>query len=177
MIQFENEICQYLSLPSIPLKEWDGKSSFKHGVAVTRLALNEKAYAVCTFDADKDKEPRVVRAFAQSTFYGIEKIFVVPQFMNTDVETMDLDDESKIAAEKLAAEVKEMTKPQDEEEKEINAMNALPEWIFPEIENKEQAVAWLRQYNSRNRIKGRIPENADTLKMRLLNIYSQQKKK
>ena len=37
MIQKEQEVCRYLSIPNIPKKKWDGKSSFKFGVAVTEL--------------------------------------------------------------------------------------------------------------------------------------------
>ena len=46
---------------------------------------------------------------------------------------------------------------------------------FPEIQNIEQAQAYLREYNRMNRIKkGKIPTNEETIKMRLYNIYMSQ---
>ncbi len=173
MILFEKEICDYLSLPSIPIKEWDGKSSFKNGVAVTTINGGGNAYAVCTFDADKDKKVRIVKTFAQEPFYGVTSIFVVPSYMDLNVEEADLDESSKEAAKRLAEEAAELTQNKKEEQSELSS---LPEWVFPEIHNKEEAIAWMRQYNSANKIKGRVPENEDTLKMRLINIYSQLKK-
>lgn len=177
-IYFEKDICEYLSLPSIPKKKWDGKSSFTSGVAITKIACGNLAYAVCTFDADNDKEPRVIKAFSQEMFFGIEEVFVVPQYMETDVDDMDLDEESKKAAQLLAQEAKELyNNDMGEDAKKIDEMKNLPEWIFPEISNKEEARAWLTHYNSMNRVKGRVPENEETIKMRLLNIYYSQKKK
>ena len=56
--------------------------------------------------------------------------------------------------------------------------NKLPEWIFPEIQNIEQAQAYLREYNRMNGIKkGKVPTNEETIKMRLYNIYMSQKKR
>lgn len=179
MVKFEREICDYLRIPSIPKKEHDGKSSFKKGVAVVRLAVSGTGYAVCTFDAENDNEPRIIKSFASEPFYGIEKIFVVPNYMNTsekDIKEMDLDEESKKKVESLVQEAQELTK-QSEEKKEIEEMQQLPEWIFPEINNAEEARAWLQSYNGKNRIKGKIPTNEETIKMRLLNIYSQMKNK
>lgn len=175
MIQFENEVCKLLGLPSIPLKEWDGKSSFKDGVAVTNLACDYKAYAVCTFDADTDKEPRVKKTFANEPFYGIDKVFVVPSYMDLDTKKADLDEESKEAAERLANEAAEIEQ-NAAEDSTMKEMEELSEWVFPEIHNAEEAQAYLRAYNIANKIKGKVPTNAETLKMRLMNIYYSQKK-
>lgn len=171
MIHFEQEICATLSIPSIPKKEWDKKSSFKTGVAITELAQGEEAYAVCTFDAEVDESPRVIQCFAQEPFYSVSRIFVVPSYMDVDTSNADLDEESKKAAERLAKEAEELAK--EGEPDELAEMSNLPEWIFPEINSKEEAVAWLRSYNSRNRIKGKVPSNEETIKLRLMNIYSQ----
>lgn len=179
MVKFEREICDYLRIPSIPKKEWNKKDSFKKGVAIVQLSVSGYGYAVCTFDAENDNEPRIIKSFASEPFYGIEKIFVVPNYMNTsekDIKEMDLDEESKKKVESLVQEAQELTK-QSEENKEIEEMQQLPEWIFPEISNAEEARAWLQSYNSKNRIKGKIPTNEETIKMRLLNIYSQMKNK
>lgn len=179
MIKFEQEVCDYLCIPSIPKKEWNKKDSFKKGVAVVRLSVSGAAYAVCTFDNEADTEPRIVKTFASEPFYSLEKIFVVPNYMNAseqDINEMDLDEESKKRAIGLAQEAKELTTNTKENE-QYNEMAQLPEWVFPEIETLEQARAWLQNYNSRNKIRGRIPDNEETIKMRLLNIYSQNKKK
>lgn len=179
MIKFEKEVCDYLQIPSIPKKEWNEEDSFKKGVAVVRLAVSGTGYAVCTYDEDDDVEPRIIKFFANEPFYEIEKIFVVPNYMNTseqDIKEMDLDDESKKKVEQLVQEAQELTQ-QNEQDKELKEMQQLPEWVFPEIGNLEQAKAWLQNYNSRNKIRGRIPDNEETIKMRLLNIYSQMKNK
>ena len=178
MIKFEKEVCDYLRIPSIPKKEWNKQDSFKKGVAVVRLAVSGIGYAVCTYDEDFDKEPRIIKSFASEPFYGIENVFVVPNYMNTsekDISEMDLDDESKKKAEQLVQEAQELTAT-SEENKEIEEMQQLPEWIFPEITNAEEARAWLQSWNSKNKVRGKIPTNEETIKMRLLNIYSQTKK-
>ena len=177
MIQFETEICDYLSIPSIPKKKWDGKTSFKDGVAVIDNGNGLSSYAVCTFNSDKEPAPRVVKVFSQEPFSSVGDIYVVPSFMNTDVEHMGMDDESKKAAERLISEANELSATSDKEKDEIDEMKSLPEWIFPEVSNKEEAQAWLRNYNTTNKLKGRIPENEETLKLRLLNIYSKMAKK
>ena len=51
------------------------------------------------------------------------------------------------------------------------------EWVFDEIHNKEEAMAWIKSYNQRNKIRGHIPENEETIKMRLLAIRSDLNKK
>lgn len=172
MIQFEFEVCKYLNIPSIPKKEWDGKSSFKDGVAVTQLAHGYNAYAVCTFDADKDSEPYVKKSFAIEPFYNINKIYVVPSYMDTNIENADLDEDSKKAAEELAKEANELTKKA--EEKVDIPQNP---WCFDEIHNLEEARAWLANYNSKNKIKGKLPKNEESIKLRLLAIYSEMQKK
>ena len=73
MIKFEQEVCDYLCIPSIPRKEWNKKDSFKKGVAVVRLSVSGVAYAVCTFDNEADTEPRIVKTFASEPFYKTKK--------------------------------------------------------------------------------------------------------
>jgi hypothetical protein len=91
-----------------------------------------------------------------------------------DVKDMDLDEQSKKKAEQMLKEAHEL---EIEGTKEENQMENLPEWIFPEIENKEQAVAWLRNFQSRNKQKGRIPTTDENIKLRLFSIYSELQKK
>lgn len=176
MVLFESEVCRFLGIPSIPKREWDKKSSFKNGVAMVRLIDDTLACAVCTFDSELDSEPRVTKTFHSVPFTEIHSIYVVPDYMDLGTKEMDLDEESAAAAERLAQEARELSN-EKESEKELNEMSQLPEWIFDEVHNFEEAQAFLRNYNARNKIKGRIPSNAETLKMRLLNIYYSQKEK
>lgn len=177
MIQFEKEIINYLNLPNIPKRVWDGLSSFQDGVAVVSLSLGRLAYAVCTFDKESDKEPRIKKVFGIEPFTSIEKILVVPAYMDNDTTDADLDAESKKRAEQLAAEAKELENAGTVEEA-VEKANELPEWIFDEIHNREEAIAWLKQYNIANKIKkGKVPTNEETIKLRLYNIYMSQKKK
>ena len=171
MLQFEFEVCKYLNIPNVPKKEWDGKSSFKDGVAVTQLAHGYFAYAICTYDAEKDEKPYVKKSFSIEPFYNISKIFVVPSYMDTDIENADLDEESKKAAAELVKEAEELTHNEEDVKVPQNP------WCFDEIHNLEEARAWLANYNSKNKIKGKLPKNEESVKLRLLAIYSEQKKK
>lgn len=175
MVEFEKEVVTYLNIPSIPKKEWNQTDSFQCGVAVINLSLGRQAYAVCSFDKETDKEPRIKKVFGIEPFSGIEKVFVVPSYMDNDTTDVDLDSESKKRAEQLAAEARELEN-QGTVEEAIEDADKLPEWIFPEIQNIEQAQAYLREYNRINRIKkGKIPTNEETIKMRLYNIYMSNK--
>ena len=174
-IRFEKEVCQYLSLPSIPLKEWNGKTSFKDGVAITKLLLGDLAYAVCTFNADTDKEPRIKKVFAEERFSGIDKIFVVPSYMDTkDIENADLDEQSKEAAERLAQETEELVETQENEE---NVEMQENKYFFDHIHNDEEAIAFITAYNRDNNIRGAVPSKHETLVMRLGVIFNDMKKK
>lgn len=175
MVEYEKEVVAYLNLPSLPKKEWNQQDSFKDGVAVVSLSLGRLAYAVCTFDKETDKEPRIKKVFGIEPFTSIEKVFVVPSYMDNDTSDADLDAESKKRAEQLAEEAKELEN-QGTVEEAIEDANKLPEWIFDEIHNKEEATAWLKQYNIRNKIKkGKVPTNEETIKLRLYNIYMSNK--
>ena len=175
MVEFEKEVVTYLNIPSIPKKEWNQTDSFQCGVAVINLSLGRQAYAVCSFDKETDKEPRITKVFGVEPFGSIDKVFVVPAYMDNNTADADLDSESKKRAEQLAAEASELEN-QGVKEEAIENANKLPEWIFDEIHNKEEAIAWLKQYNVRNKIKkGKVPTNDETIKMRLYNIYMSNK--
>lgn len=175
MIEFEKEVIAYLNLPSIPRKEWNQIDSFQSGVAVVDMSLGRQAYAVCTFNKDEDKEPRIKKVFGIEPFTGIEKVFVVPSYMDNDTTEVDLDAESKKRAEQLAAEAQELENNGVVDEA-VQEADKLPEWIFPEIQNREQAMAYLREFNRINGIKkGKVPTNEETIKMRLYNIYMSNK--
>lgn len=175
MVEFEKEVVTYLNIPSIPKKEWNQMDSFENGVAVVNLSLGRQAYAVCSFDKETDKEPRITKVFGVEPFNGIDKVFVVPAYMDNNTTDADLDSESKKRAEQLAAEAQELEN-QGTTEEAIEKANELPEWIFDEIHNRDEAIAWLKQYNVRNKIKkGKVPTNEETIKMRLYNIYMSNK--
>ena len=176
MIQFEKEVLEYLNIPSIPKKEYDGKSSFTKGVALLSLRGEREAYAVASFDANTDKSPKITKVFGIEPFVNIKKVFVVPAYMTTEeeIKDMDLDEQSKKKVQKVLDEAREI---ENEGTKEENPMEKLPEWIFPEIENKEQALAWLKNFQSRNKQKGRIPTTEENIKLRLFSIYSELQKK
>lgn len=175
MIEFEKEVIRYLNLPSLPKRIWNGKDSFQDGVAILNLLSGQQAYAVCTFDKETDKTPRIKKVFGIEPFSDIENIFIVPSYMDNDTSEVDLDAESKKRAEQLAAEANELENEGVVDEA-IEEANKLPEWIFDEIHNMSEAQAWLKQYNRQNGIKkGKIPSNEETIKMRLYNIYMSQK--
>ena len=177
-IEFEKELLAYLNLPSIPLKEWkEGDMPFEKGVAVVEHYGERLAYAVCKFDPNNgDKQPRVVKTFGTEPFTKIVNVFVVPNYMSNieDVKDMDLDEQSKKKAEQMLKEAHEL---ETEGTKEENPMENLPEWIFSEIHSKDEAIAWLRNFQSRNKQKGRIPTTDENIKLRLFSIYSELQKK
>lgn len=178
-ILFKEEVLDKLKLPSIPLKKWNGKDSFKEGVAVITLMSGYLAYAVASFNAEEDKEPRITKVFTLEPFSGVKEIFVVPSYMDSveDVEDMDLDNESKEAALRLAEEAQELEE-EGVESDGMKEMKELPEWVFDNVHNADEATAFIKNYNSHNKIRGsRIPKDEEALKLRLLTIHEEIKKK
>ena len=174
MIQFEREIIDYLRLPSIPLKEWDGKSSFKNCVAVVFLSTGYEAYAVASFDAENDDEPRIMKVFSQEPFTQILRVYIVPQYMDVDdIKDADLDDESKKRAEELAKEAKEI----EDEGAQEEVKEPENEYWFGHIHSDEEAASYIAAYNKTNKIKGRVPKTHEGLVMRLSVIYAETNKK
>lgn len=173
MISFEKEVCSYLNIPSLPKKEWDGKSSFKNAVATIKLGGSRLAYAVASYDEAKDDAPRVVKSFMTEPFYGIDKIFVVPSYMDTDVDNMDLDEQSKKAAEDLKKEADELENQGADENIEVPEN----EYCFGHIHNDEEAIAFIEAYNRENNIKGAIPKKHESIIARLTVIYAESLKK
>lgn len=171
-IRFEKEVCDYLKLPKLPVKEWDGKTAFDKGVAIVKLAFDEKAYAVAKFNPDVDSKPNVVKVFASETFFDIEKVFIVPDYMEMNVENADLDDESKKKAEELARQAEEI------ENDGVSTKVEMPEneYSFDNIHNDEEAIAFITAYNQKNGIKGAVPKKHDTIVMRLAVIYDETQK-
>lgn len=173
MVQFKNEILSYLRLPSIPLKEWDGKSAFKNCVAIVFLSTGYEAYAVVSFDPEKDEKPRVVKVFSNEPFVCVSRVYIVPEYMNVeDVKDADLDEESKKRAEELAKEAKEI------EDEGVGEEIKEPEneYYFDHIHTDEEAAAFIKSYNKTNKLRAKIPKTHDGLVMRLSVIYSESNK-
>ena len=173
MIRFEKEVLEYLNIPSVPKKEFDGKSAFSKGVAVIETVDGQEAFAIASYNPDNgDKEPKIVKVFGIEPFRKINKIFIVPSYMNTEeeIKDMDLDEQSKKKVQQVLDEAKEI---ENEGTKYENPMDELPEWIFPEINSKQEAEAWLRNFQSRNKQKGRIPTTEENIKLRLYSIYTE----
>lgn len=175
MISFELEICDYLKIPSIPKKKWDKESAFDKGVAIIEGMTGEHMYAVCRFNPSIDEHPTITKVFSQEPFGAIKEIFLVPSYMDENVDDWDLDDDSKDAAKNLIDEVNEMTN--EKEDEGMGELKKLNEWVFDEIHNRDEAEAWLRNYNKKNRIGGKVPKNEETIKMRLMAIYSEMNNK
>lgn len=176
MVQYEKEILLHLNIPSIPKKKWDGKSSFWRGVAVIETQDGSTAYAVATFNAESDEAPRITKVFSVGAFVSYGDIFIVPNYMNDNVDTFDLpDDKSKQAAQSLIEEAKEMEmEGVDEPQTEIPEH----EYFFPFITNDEEAQAYIRNYNrERGRRKGAIPSTHESIVLKLAAIYAEQQNK
>lgn len=172
MILCENEVCKYLGIPNIPKKKWDGKSGFKNGVGIVDLMSGNKAYVSVTFNPEKDKSCRVVKVFINEQFSNVDNdaIFVVPDYMETDVENMDFDEKSKEAAQALVNEALDLENADTAASKVELPEN---EYYFPNITSDEEAIAFLTSYNKTNKIRGKIPTTHENIIMRLSVVYSE----
>lgn len=176
MVEYENEVCQYLGIPSIPKKKWDRESSFKRGVGIVDLIGGHQAYVVVTFDAEKDPDGycRIVKVFSLEQFalggFGLSEVFVVPDYMDTDVENMDLDEKSKEAAKTLVNEALDLENSDTAASKVTLPEN---EYYFDNIHDDEEAQAFIKSYNTSNRIRGKVPTTHEAIVMRLSVIYSE----
>lgn len=175
IIKHEQEVLDYLHIPSIPLKKWNGTASFKDGVAVVDLLSGSQAYAIATFDSENDANPRIKKTFSQEPFSNVGDIFVVPSYMNTieDVEKFDMDDDSKKAAETILKEAEEL---ENEGVKEETLQAPENEYCFDFIHNDAEAQAFIKSYNSKHRIKGKLPKTHDALVTRLAVIWAEEQK-
>ena len=169
MIQNEKQVCEYLKIPSIPKKKWDGKGNFHRGVAVLLHLNNDKSYGVVKFE--DSKKPAVIKTFNSNPFKEILDIFIVPSYMeDIDVETTDLDEESKERLRLLKEEVNEL-----EGGNELELFEE-PEnkYYFDHIHNDDEARAYISAYNNRNNIRAKTPRKHDEILMRLSVIWNEQ---
>ena len=169
-ILFEKEVCDYLRLPSLPAKEWDGKSEFANAVAVVTLLSGDKAYAVAKFNPEVTNEPSIVKVFSGEPFRSEgAKFFIVPYYMNVEsVDNMDLDEQSKKHAEEL---IKEAEIIENEGAEDVTSKMPENEYCYPEIENDEQAVAFIKAWNQKHGIKGGVPSKHDSITAKLLAMW------
>ena len=174
MIEYEKEVVEYLGLPSIPKKRWDGKTPFTKGVAVLKTKSGGLAYAVCVGEENNEGHVNVSvrKVFSIETFTEISDVFVVPNYMANadDVDEMDLDEASQKAAKALLAEAAEY---ENEGVDEPPTIVPLGEYYFDNITNDEEARAFIKAYNKKNKISKRVPKTHEGLIMRLSVIYSE----
>lgn len=168
-ILYKNEIVEYLNLPNIPKKPWDGKRPFKSAVGVLQTKWGGLTYAVLGF-SEKANAAYVKKVFGEEPFIAINEIYPVPDYMDIeDIENWDLDEDSKKAAKSLAQEALEKEEIEEKEEK-------YSEWYFDEIHNIDEARAWVANYRRMNKIKGNSPKTEEKLKDYLYVVYKNQKR-
>lgn len=162
------EVLLNLQIPSIPKKEWNGKSEFNKGVALVLRMSGVENYAICRFNKEMDEKPRVVKDFSVESFVKILACYPIPDYAESDLENMQFDnEESKEAMQELLEEKEEevMKGVNKDEEK-------LPEWIFPFIKNQAEAVAYLKSKKVRN---AHSLKDAEAIKAKLYVIYMDEK--
>ena len=96
--------------------------------------------------------------------------------MDTNVDGMDLDEESKENAKFIIEEAREIELGED---KNDFADTDVPdnEYYFDNIHTDEQAKAFIRAYNKKNRIKrGAMPKTHEGLIVKLSVIYNEMNK-
>jgi len=164
--RFLEDVCGLLNIPKIPKKEWDGTTPFDSGVALVKRISGNKEYAICRYDPNKNSKPAIKKDFGMEPFTDIIKIWPIPDYMDTNVDEMDLDEDSKdnmksLLEEKEEESVQTLVTVEDPLEK-------LPEWIYENIHNVQEAQAIIRQYG---KAKGKISSNEDVLKSKLYDLY------
>lgn len=168
MIKNEKQVIDFIKCP-IPKKQWDKKSSFTTGVALVKRITGEVDYAVCSFNSEIDENIKIIKDFGLVPFVEIVNVFPIPEYMEDNISDMDLDEGSKEAMEQLLQEKQDVVDKDVKKEKVVTY-----EWGYDFIQNKQEAIAFLKT----KQIKGRIPVNEDVLKAKLREMYhSQQKKK
>lgn len=162
VVKYEKNVCSALNIPSIPLKEWDGKTSFDSGVALVERITGDEEYAICSFSSEIEESVHIVKDFGHIPFSKVIKVFPVPAYMDDNIENMDLDDDSKLAIESLISQKKEIVNEGVDVPKE-----EVYEWGYPFIKDRQAAIAFLKD----KKLKGRIPTSDDVLKSKLKVMY------
>ena len=177
MIKYEQEVINLLGIPNVPKKEWDGLTSFKKGVAILEMQHGDECYAIASYDDSKETKPRVVKVFDNEPFVNIKNIFVVPEYMTTieEIEDFDVDEKSKETALNVLKEAKSAERNDDGDDEFM--MNTKNEYFFDFITNDDEAKAFIASYNTKNKIKGRVPTTHDGIITRLSVIFHDGAKK
>lgn len=170
MIRNENEVCKHLAIPSIPKKEWDGKSHFKRGVGIVEMDDGNESCVVVRF-MDDDKEPCVIKTFDTFPFVRLKSVFVIPQYMvQPDYDNMNLEPQSVEKMKLLEQEAQELEQEdlsEDVEKKEH-------EYYFSHIHNDDEAKAYIKAYNKQNKINAKTPKSHQDILMRLSVIWMEE---
>jgi hypothetical protein len=157
----------YLQIPSLPKKEWDGESEFNKGIGLVERISKKQDYVICRYIPEKDMCVRVIKDFSGEPFLKVLECYPMPDYADVEIDSMQLDEQSKAAMEMLIEERNEKISEdvQDEDEK-------LPDWIFPFINNKEEAVAYLKSQGVK------VPaalKSEDKIKAKLYVLYQDKK--
>lgn len=167
---YEKEILEYLNVPSIPKKLWDGVKPFKNACGVVESKNGILCYAVFGF-SEKANAAFVKKVFGEEPIIKIKEIYPVPDYMDMqDIEKWDLDEESKNAAKNLADEALEIESEKVENDEPLN------EWIFDEIHNIDEARAFVASYRKRKKMRGKPIKDEESLKNFLYVIWKNQKR-
>ena len=167
---YEKEILEYLNVPSIPKKLWDGVRPFKNACGVVESKNGILCYAVFGF-SEKANAAFVKKVFGEEPIIKIKEIYPVPDYMDMqDIEKWDLDEESKNAAKNLADEALEI------ESEKVENNEPLNEWIFDEIHNIDEARAFVASYRKRKKMRGKPIKDEESLKNFLYVIWKNQKR-
>ena len=167
---YEKEILEYLNVPSIPKKLWDGVKPFKNACGVVESKNGILCYAVFGF-SDKANAAFVKKVFGEEPILKIKEIYPVPDYMDMqDIDKWDLDDKSKNAAKNLADEALEI------ETENVKSEEPTNEWIFDEIHNIEEARAFVASYRKRNKMRGKQIKDEESLKNFLYVMWKNQKR-
>lgn len=162
------ECLKELSLPALPNKKWDGQTPFTKGICFIERISGHQSYAICKFN-EQTQRADVVQDFTTGTIKNIVDIYPVPDYLDTNLDQMDFEDEeSRIAMEELILE------SEDKVMEDIDPEQKLSQWVFPHINTKEEAIAYLRKY----KVKGsQALSNTDSIKAKLYVLWEDQNKK
>lgn len=177
MIQFEKEAIQYLRLPSMPKKKWDGKQSFRRGIAVLNLVNDEQGYAIASFDSETQSEPQIIKVFSLQMYTSVDmdNIYIVPEYMDTkSIDEWDVDEASKRAAQAIVEEGNAMIGEGDMEKTEVPEN----EYFFDFIHNDEEAIGFLKaQMKKRGKAKSKVPTTHDDIVTLLASLWMESNSK
>jgi len=163
MKDFYDETIDMLRIPSIPKKEWDGKSPFDRGIAQITTMFGSREYAICSFNPERDDKPRIVKIFGGLRFTSVDKIWPIPDYMDDDIRKMEFaDEESRTSMSVMLQEKEQMVNANAKDE------DGGGEWGYPIIHTTKQAVAYLKAKHP----KDGIPSDPEVLKAKLKAMYN-----